>query len=289
MTRNNLLKMAMLFVAALSLNFSFAQLQLPAPSPKASVMQRVGLTDITIDYSSPAVNGRVIWGGLLAYDNVWRAGANAATKMTFSEDVSINGKDVAAGSYSFFVIPSKAHWTLILNKDASASEGSYKSSEDIVRVQVTPVDIPTRERLAYSIVDFDNNRAIIRLEWEKKQVSFDVKVATDKQAEQNISKTLGGVWGQYNNTARYYLDNKNYDKALEYVNTSIDLAPNQWFNNWVKAQALAGKGDTKSAYDYALRAQELGNQNPGGFFFKAQVDEAVAKWKPATPAKKGKK
>ncbi len=290
MKKLNILKTAVILgMTALQFNFANAQLQLPAASPKASVMQQVGLTDITIDYSSPAVKGRQIWGGLVSYDNVWRAGANAATKITFSQDVTIQNTAVAKGSYSIFAIPSKAEWTIILNKDVTASEGSYNQADDVVRIKVIPTEAPMRERLAYSIINFNNDNATIQLEWEKIRVGFIVKTATDKQAEENISKVLGSNWYQYNNTARYYIDKGNYDKALEYANISINLSGEQWFNQWVKAQALAGKGDTKGAYEWAVKAQTLGNKNVDGFFFKSQVDEAVEKWKPAaTPAKKKK-
>ncbi len=288
-TKNTFLKAAMVCLAAFQLNFSQAQLQLPAASQKASVMQQVGLTDITIDYSSPAVKGRTIWGDLVAYDQVWRAGANAATKITFSQNVSVNGTEIPKGTYSIFAIPSKAEWTMIINKDANASEGSYKQSDDLLRIKVVPTAVQNHERLQYSIVNSTDNDAVIQLAWEKVSVSFGVKTSTDKQAEENISKTLGGVWSQYNNTARYYLDKKDYDKALEYANTSIGLAGDKWFNQWVKAQILAGKGDTKGAYDWALKAQELGNKNPEGFFFKSQVDEAVSKWKPAVTTTSKKK
>src|SRR5690606_26694684 len=117
-------------------------------------------------------------------------------------------------------------------------------------IKSVPTAIPSRERLQYSIVNSTDNDAVVQLEWEKVRVSFPVKMSTDKQAEENISKTLGGVWSQYNSTARYYLDKKDYDKALEFANTSISLAGDKWFNQWVKAQALAGKGDTKGAYEW---------------------------------------
>ena len=99
-----------------------AQLTLPQPSPKAMVMQTIGYTEVTIDYSSPAVKGRTIWGELVPFDKIWRAGANSATKITFSKDVTVNGAAVPKGSYSIFMIPTKeGRWTVIINKDATAS------------------------------------------------------------------------------------------------------------------------------------------------------------------------
>ena len=270
---------------ALQLSVANAQLQLPQPSPKASVMQQVGLTDITIDYSSPAVKGRTIWGGLVPFDKVWRAGANAATKITFSKDVTIEGAAVSKGSYSIFMIPSSAAWTVIINKDANASEESYKQENDVVRFNVTPTNVASRERLQYSFSDFTEESTSVNMEWEKIRVSFKVVLSTSKQAVENIDKTLGSTWAQYNNAARYYFDQKDYNKALEYVNLSLTLQ-NHWFNNWVKAQILAAKGMTKDAYAYATKAKELGDKTPESFWYKAQVEKAIEEWKVAGTGKK---
>lgn len=281
----NTFKLLAAALLSLQLGTAQAQLQLPQPSPKASVMQQVGLTDITIDYSSPAVKGRTIWGELVSYDKVWRAGANAATKITFSKDVTIEGANVAKGTYSIFMIPTKAEWTIAINKDVNASEGSYKESDDVVRIKAAPRAIENHERLTYNFTDFNEEGATVNMEWEKVRVSFKVAVATGKQAAENIDKTLGATWMQYNNAARYYYDQKDYNKALEYSNMSLNLS-NQWFNNWVKAQILAAKGMTKDAYAYAVKAKELGDKNPEGFFFKSQVEKALEEWKPAQSGKK---
>lgn len=273
---------------ALQLSNASAQLQLPQPSPKASVMQQIGLTDITIDYSSPAVKGRVIWGELVPFDKPWRAGANAATKITFSKDVNIGGTAVTKGSYSLFVIPTNAEWVIAINKDVNASEGSYKAENDAVRVKATPaIGTMVKERLQYTLTDFDAEQATINMAWEKATVSFKVNCETGKQAAENIDKALGSTWNQYNNAARYYYDLKDYTKALDYANQSISLS-NQWFNNWVKAQILAAQGNSKDAYAFAAKAKELGDKNPDGFFFKPLVEKALVDWKPAD-AGKGKK
>src|SRR3954471_1165981 len=99
-----------------------AAIETPAPSPRARVEQRVGITDVSIDYSSPGVKGRKIWGEVVPYDKTWRAGANAPTKLTVSRDVSFGGAPVPAGTYSLFMIPGKASWTVLLNKNVTASQ-----------------------------------------------------------------------------------------------------------------------------------------------------------------------
>lgn len=278
----------LLAFAAFQLSTASAQLQLPQPSPKASVMQTVGLTDITIDYSSPAVKGRTIWGDLVPYDKVWRAGANSATKITFSKDVTIAGTTVPKGSYSLFMIPTKSEWTIIINKNATATTDEYKQDQDVVRVKATPTAVANHERLVYMITDFNDEMATVAMVWEKVRVSFNVNTSTHQQAVENIDRSLSATWQSYNNAARYFYDRKDYDKALTYVNQSINLS-NQWFNNWVKAQILAAKGLNTDAYRHAAMAKELGDQNPQGFFFKAQVEKALEDWKQYAPKTTGKK
>ena len=263
----------------LMLNTIFAQLQLPAPSPKASVTQTAGLTDITIEYSSPGVKGRTIWGDLVPYDSLWRAGANQATKITFSKAVTIEGTSVPAGSYSLFIIPTKADWTIILNKNSTASTDDYKQDQDVVRINSKQQAIPLRERLAYSISDFTDESAAVNMEWEKARVSFLVKLDTEKQAMTNINNVLNGTWRTYTNAARYMLDNKkDLDMGLKWVDQSLALS-DQWYSHWIKAQLLAEKKMTKEAYASALKAKELGDKSEN-FFYKKEVEKAIADWKP---------
>lgn len=146
-------------------------------SPKAEVMQTVGFTEIRIDYSRPGVKGREIWGKLVSYDAVWRAGANEATKITFSTDVTVEGKKLKKGSYSFFAIPGKNQWTLIFNKVADQwGAFEYNESEDALRVKVKTEKATWQEWLSYTINKASDSSAIIRLEWEKIKVPFKVEV-----------------------------------------------------------------------------------------------------------------
>lgn len=279
--KKNILQLSiLLLLITVGFENAFAQLTLPAPSPKASVMQTVGLTDITIDYSSPGVKGRTIWGDLLPYDSLWRAGANAATKITFSKDVTVGGTAVPKGSYSIHMIPSKAEWTIILNKNANASTADYKKEEDIVRIKVKPETIANRERLTYIVSDFTDESASVDMEWEKVRVSIPVKMATNEQALASINNTLNSTWRTYTNAARYMLDTKkDYEEGLKLIYQSISLSADQWFSHWIKAQLLAAKQMNKEALASAQKAKELGDKNPAGFFYKTQVEKALVDWK----------
>jgi hypothetical protein len=148
-------------------------------SPKALVEQTIGLTEITIEYSRPGVKGRTIWGGLVPYNTVWRAGANEATKITFETDVTINSKKLRAGSYGFFTIPTKDMWIIIFNKVANQwGAFEYNDAEDALRIEVNPEKENNclQEWLAYTITKSSDNTAVVRLEWEKIKVPFTVEV-----------------------------------------------------------------------------------------------------------------
>ena len=169
-----------LFILLLSSGFIFAQGEGEVRiSPKAKVEQVVGFTTVTVDYSRPGVKGREIWGGLVPYNVVWRAGANEATKITFSDNVSINGKSLNAGSYSFFTIPTKDKWTIIFNRVADQwGAFEYNEEEDVLRLQVKPETNSDcwQEWLAYTITKTSDKSAIVRLEWEKLKIPFTVEV-----------------------------------------------------------------------------------------------------------------
>ncbi len=253
-----------------------AQLKLPSLSSEAKVVQTAGLTTITVDYSSPAVKGRKIFGGLVPLDKVWRAGANHSTVVTFSQPVVVGGKDVAAGTYGFLAIPGATSWTLILSSqvDLWGSDG-YKPEHDVARV--TPQPIANRERLVYLVTNFDNAAANIDLEWEKVRVTLPVKLKTAEQAVAAI-KALDAQGPQYTQAARYYLEEKDYANTVVYADKAL-AAQETWLALWVKAQGLAGQKKFKEALPLAEKAQTLGQQNPERFFFAADVKKALTDWK----------
>ncbi len=161
----------------LFIGISFAQQEKIRVSPKASVMQVVGFTEVKIDYSRPGVKGRNIWGELVPYNKVWRAGANEATIISFSSDVMIEGKKLAAGKYSFFTIPNKDEWILIFNKVADQwGAFEYNETEDALRISVKPKSNGFQEWLTFSFTKVDDKSAIVNFEWEKVKVPFKIEV-----------------------------------------------------------------------------------------------------------------
>jgi hypothetical protein len=271
---------ALLAFVAVS-RFARADLELPRPSPNAKVTQQVGLTDITVEYSCPGVKNRKIWDGLVPYDKMWRTGANTATKITFSKDVTFADKPVPAGTYALFTIPSKGAWTVILNKkaDQPGTAAEYKADLDLLRVQLKPTAAPMRERLAFIFSNMSDDKASLDLEWEKLRLSIPIGVGTAQQALANITSAVNGTWRVYANAARYMLETaKDYDAGLKYADQSLALKE-EWFNLWIKAQLLAAKGNLKDAVATGEKAQALGAKAGGGFFLEADVKKGLADWK----------
>jgi hypothetical protein len=276
--KNTALKSLVVLVALVALPAS-AQLQLPAPSPAAKVTQQVGVTDITVEYSSPGVKGRKIWGDLVAWDKPWRAGANASTKITFSKDVTFGGKPVPAGTYAIVAFPTQKGWTVSLNKELGLWQGKqYDAAMDVVKVPATTAAIPSRERLTFLFSNTTETDTSLDLEWEKLRVSVPIKVDTAAHAQANIKNALDNAWRPHINAANYVAEStKDLDTALKYADTSIAIDSN-WYNNWIKADLLAKKGNYAEARKHAQVAWDMGQKAPN-FFFKDAVAKALADWK----------
>ena len=280
-----MLRIFLAFIVTAFVDSAFAQgLELPAPSPKASAMQRVGLTDFTIEYSSPGVKGRKIWGGLVPHDQVWRTGANAATKLTASKDFTFLNKKVPAGTYGLFTIPGKQTWTVLLSTNLSAwSPKGYDAKGEVARATVKPETIPHRERMTFIFSNTTDNDVRLDLEWEKLRLPIKIQVDTAAQANANIQAAVDGAWRPHFASARWLLENNgDLDKALTYADASIGIKPT-WWNHWIKAQILAKKGKASEAASVGEKAQSLGkgDQTYEGFF-KGDVEKAVAGWKKKT-------
>jgi hypothetical protein len=272
---------AWLLAGALATPALSQSLELPAPSPKAKVEQRVGVTDFALEYSSPGVKGRPIWGSLVPYDVVWRTGANAPTKLTASKDFTFGETAVPAGTYTVLTIPNVSSWTVILNKNTALSgTQGYDTKDDVARVTVKPESTAARERLTFLFSDTTDEATRLDLEWAGLRVSVPVKVDTKTLVKASIDKAVGDAWRPHYQAGRYLLDSGgDLDTAIRYLDASIAIQPT-WWNHWFHAQALAKKGRSADAVASAEKAQQLGKgDNTFESFFKEDVQKAVDGWK----------
>ena len=254
------------------------RLDLPFPSPHGSVTQKVGLTELSVAYSSPGVKGRKIWGDVVPYGQLWRAGANECTKVTFSTAVSIEGKPVPAGAYCIFLLPEKSGWTFILSKNTEGGTGDYKQSEDALRVRATTTAIPLRERMAFTILDFDDEKGTLAMEWEKLRVGVKFTTGTREKVLAQIRALQGNDWRPYNGAARYlFMAGIEPALAMQLVDRSIQLKE-EWSNVWTRAQLLHAAGKKTEALAAAQRAQTLG-KGAANFFAAEDVAKALVSWK----------
>jgi hypothetical protein len=258
---------------------AFAQVELPRAVPVAKVTQQVGLTEIGVEYDCPAAKGRKIFGGVVPYGQPWLMGANAATKVKFSKDVTIGDRVVPAGSYWMLAFPSKDAWTLVINKspDALVSARDYKPELDVARLKVTPKSTSRRERLTYTFSDVSDDRASLDLEWDALRVSVPIQVNTSQQVQAAISG-LDMTWRSFANAARYMLETKkDYEAGLKYIDQALALKED-WYCMWVKGALLAAKGDFGSATDWAEKAHTLALQVGNAGALEPELKRSIADW-----------
>jgi len=247
-------------------------------SPAATISQTVGVTVMTVVYHRPGVKGRKIWGGLVPYDKVWRAGANEATMVTFSDDVTIAGTAVKAGSYSFFVIPTQGDWTVIFNTQPQWGAFRYDSTKDVLRCSVKPETAWNEEWLSYNFTDLTASSVKLVLRWERVALPVTIEVNTEAILAKASKAAVSLSWQQYNNYALFCLNSKtNWDKGMEAVEHSIAINENPG-NLRMKAELLAQSGKVDEAISVAEKAISVGKAaNPK--FDAGEIEDLLTQWK----------
>jgi hypothetical protein len=261
------------------------QLILPKASPRAAVSQTVGLTDISITYDRPGVNGRPIWGALVPWDSVWRAGANENTVIAFSSPVRVGSTDVPAGRYGLHMIPSRPEWTVILSRQANAwGSFSYDPAEDLLRVKVTPTKGDFHERLLYTLDDPGQGTVMATLRWDTLAVPLAIQVDTKRVVADSLREQLRGLgrffWQPWNQAAAWCAANEtNLQEATTWADRSIAITEN-FTNLRVKAALLDKQGDVagaKALLQRSLAVASEADMNTYGYLLMGQdkVDSAV--------------
>jgi len=269
-------------------------LDLPRQSQHAAVTQRIGITDITVHYSRPLANGRQVWGKLVPYGQVWRAGANENTTVAFTDPVTIEGQPLDKGTYGLHMIPGENQWTVIFSKMSTAwGSFTYSQDEDALRVTVKPQAAEFHDALTYDFDDVKPDSAIVTLRWDKVAVPFRVGVNVNDIVAASIQRQTRGLnqyfWEGWDEAANYFLSNKtNLDEALKDEDRSIQTEErfDNLMNKSLILAALGRKDDAASFRNQAVEkasAQQLyfyGRQLQG----EKKQDEAFALYR--TIAKK---
>lgn len=235
---------------------SNAQLTIPQPSPTVTVKQQFATSFIELSYSRPSVKGRVIFGDLVAYDKVWRTGANGATTIKFGEEVSINGTKLSARKYGLLTIPGKSEWIIILSKDTTVtSPADYKQENDAVRIKVKPAKLSVSiETFTIGFMNIKPESIMIGINWATTQVVFTVTADIDSKIMAQIDEAMKGEKKPYYQAAKYYFDNnKDQKKALEWANEAYKARPEAY---WI-AKLVADIQMKLKDYDGAIAAANI--------------------------------
>ncbi len=248
-----------------------AQINTPAPSPFSKVEQKVGLTDVTLEYSRPAMRGRTIFGDLVPYDKLWRTGANANTIITFGDDVTVEGQEVKAGTYSIFTKPGKSSWEVYLYSD---SEGGVPKEldESKVAAKITSevYQLPIKiESFTIGFDDLESGSANLGIMWEDVYVAVPLNFPTDAKVSKSIETAMAGspkADDYYAAAVYYFSEDKDVAKAQEWMDKAMEMTdePAYWQlrqQSLIQAKAGDKKAAIKTAKKSLAKAKEAGNDD----------------------------
>ena len=268
-------------IMSLALN---AQITTPQPSPASKIEQKVGLTDVTIEYSRPSMKGRTIFGDLVPFDKMWRFGANKNTTITFSDDVKVGENEIKAGSYAIFAKPSQTSWEIYFYSDTNnwGTPREWDDAKVAATVTAETNDIPFDvETFTLDVNNLTNNGATLDIIWEKTYLAVPFTVPTGKAVEASIDKVMSGPGaGDYYSAAVYYLqEGKDINKAKMWIDKAIDLTKDQPRFWYLRQQSLihAKAGDVKGAIEAAKKSM-AGAEAAGNADYVKMNKESIAKW-----------
>ena len=273
-------KISLMLAIVLVATSALAQVRTPRPSPSASLTQTVGVTDITIKYSRPGVKNRPIWGALVPWDKVWRTGANEATTISFSTDVTVMDQKLPKGTYSLHTIPGQNDWTIIFNSVADQwGSYSYDPAKDVVKVRTKPAPAEHTEWLTFDVPEMTTDTAMIRLRWEKVAVPIWINTGATKTVMDQLRNAMKPSWQTPYMAANFAFENRG---------AATDAEMNQWIedslkinqniaNLWLRARIAERAGNKADAIRYGEMA--IAAARPDQADFASEVRRNVDKWK----------
>lgn len=282
-----------LFINAIALSailiFSeaaIAQVEYPAPSPGATLTQKVGVTDVKVEYSRPAKKGRTLFVDVEEFGKIWRTGANSSTKISFSNDITLEGKPVPAGEYALYSIPGKTEWSVMLYSDLTlgGNVAGYDENKEVARVTVQAEQLSMSvESFTINIGNISSGGATIGLLWGEYYVPVKMEVDTDAivsaQIENYMKNPLSSVGNNYSQAASYYFQNdKDLNSALEWIGKAIEINPNAFWNIQTKARILAKMGKHSEAIAAAEQSSTVAKAAPNDFGYVKANDKLIEDW-----------
>ncbi len=265
-------------------SISFAQrqdrLKVPTLSPFTEIKQEVALTEVKLSYARPSAKGRKIFGGLVPFGEVWRTGANASTKLTFTEDVKIVGNDLKAGTYALYTIPNEKEWTMIIHNNINhrSIAGRYKQEEDAFRFTAKPTKLKNFvETFTIQFSDISTKACYLTLSWENTSVKFKIEFDVDSQVDKQIaelSKAEGGMSAfNYFRAAEYYFHNdKDLNKSIEWIKAALAKSPKNFRFGLLHAKILAKQGKKSEALKVIAEANAWAKErNNANYIQQTQV------------------
>lgn len=275
-----LLLLLLAFTAVYSVN---AQIETPQPSPSSEIQQKVGLTDVKLEYSRPSMRGRTIFGDLVPYDKMWRTGANKNSIITFSEDVEVGGTSVKAGSYAIFTKPGKETWDVYLYSDTEnwGTPRNWDDSKVAAMASLPVYEMPMKvETFTMTFDDLNNNGATLGILWENVYVGLEFKVPTNETVNKSIKRVMNGPGANdYYAAAVYYLQSGNDVKqAKEWMEKAMSMIEKPGF--WqLRQQSLiyAKAGDKKLAIETAKKSL-AGAETAGNADYVKMNKDSLKEW-----------
>lgn len=277
-------KLLLLSVAVLAFVASAsAQIKTPASSPSCKITQDIGLIKVDVDYSRPSARGRKVFGELVPFGEIWRTGANSATKLTFSDDVTLGGNKVTKGTYALYTIPMEKEWTIIIYKNTTLGGNLKEVKEDELAAKFNVPSARLNDAVESFSIAFDNLRnssGDMILSWEKTKVVIPIGLETDAKVMADIKKVMAGPDANaYYAASRYYFEEKkDLKQALEWVNKSLEMGGDKFWILRMKSQIQAELNMYKDAVMTAEKSLELAKAD-GNMDYVRMNEKSIAEWK----------
>jgi hypothetical protein len=274
------MKKILLLSAIFCYSFISGQIKTPQPSPTATITQKVGVSNISVEYSRPGAKGREIFGGLVSYGKMWRTGANKATKITFNENCVFGGAKVKKGSYSLFTIPGEKEWKVVLNKNTELwGVGEYDEENQVCSIVAKAIDTKDfTESFTIDFGTFQSFSAIMSLKWANTKIDIKIESLEAKKLEKQYLELLtkGPSANDYYNGAKFFADNTSeYEMALEWINTAIKKRPDAFWMQFHKARILKKMGNNKESILVAEGVIELAREKKDDYGYIKRSEDLI--------------